>query len=261
MTREKPILGVVHLKALPSAPRARLAFPQVLELALADAKALADGGVDGIFLENFGDAPFCKGTRADPVAPDVPAALAVVAREVRLATSLPVGINCLRNDAVAALGAAVVAGASWVRVNVLTGAAVTDQGILDAEAERVLAYRRRVGASARILADLFVKHAQPLAPAPLADAARDLAERSGADGLILTGARTGAPVDPGQVRAVRAAVGAFPIWIGSGLDPDNAATLLPLCDGAIVGTWFKVDGRIDHPVDPDRVRKLTQIRS
>ncbi len=253
----KPLVGVVHLRPLPSAARgAAGSFEAVLEAAVRDARALAAGGVDGVLVENFGDAPFRRGTVDDPVSPDVPAALAVAARELRRETSLPVGVNCLRNDGVAALGAAAIAGARWVRVNVLTGCAVTDQGRIDGEAARVLAYRKLLGLETTLLADLLVKHAVPLAPPPLAVAAVDLAERSGADGLVVSGARTGQPPDAPFIREVRAAVGDFPIWLGSGLSEANAAELWPLCDGAIVGTAVKEDGDVGRPVDRGRVERL-----
>lgn len=249
-------MGVVHLGPCPSAARAHGAFDAVLERALADAKALRDGGADAVMVENFGDVPFHKGTRDDPVPPDVPAALAVAAREVRQLTRLPVGVNCLRNDGVAAVGAAAVAGATWVRVNVLTGAMVTDQGTIEGEAARVMAYARRLAAPPRVLADLLVKHAVPLAPVDPRVAARDLAERSGADGLILTGGRTGEPVDAAFLSLVRGAVGDFPVWIGSGLTPDNAGALWPGCDGAIVGTALKRGGRVTEAVEEARVAAL-----
>ena len=38
--------------------------------------------------------------------------------------------------------------------------------------------------------------------------------------------------DPGLLADVRSAVGAFPVWIGSGLDLHNAGDLWPQCDGA-----------------------------
>ncbi|MEQ1632111.1 MAG: BtpA/SgcQ family protein [Planctomycetota bacterium] len=252
---EKPLLGVVHLRALPSASR-HVSMDEVFAWAERDAAALAAGGVDGLVVENFGDAPFHKGTVSDPVAPDVPAALAVVARELRLRHDLPVMVNCLRNDGIAALGAAAVAGAKWVRVNVLASAYVTDQGVIEGEAARLCAYRKQLASKTKILADFLVKHATPLAPFDLGAAARDLAERSGADGLVLSGSRTGEPVDEARLDAVRAAVRDFPVWLGSGLDTDNAAALWPRCDGAIVGTSLKRGGRVDAPVDRARVSAL-----
>jgi membrane complex biogenesis BtpA family protein len=253
MTR--PLLGVVHLPPLPSA-RGHRSMADVLAVALADARAYATAGFDGLVVENFGDAPFHKGTVDDPVPPDVTAGLAVAAAQVAAATGLPVGVNCLRNDGMAALGAAAVVGARWIRVNVLAGAYVTDQGVIEGEAARLAAYRRQLGWNGALLADYLVKHAAPLAPVDVATGAKDVAERSGADGLVLSGSRTGQPVDADLLDAVRAAVGAFPIWIGSGLTADNAATLWPRCDGAIVGTWCKRDGRLAEPVDVGRARAL-----
>jgi membrane complex biogenesis BtpA family protein len=228
----------------------------VFERALADGRALAAGGVDGLVVENFGDVPFRRGDAGDPNPPDVAAALAVVGDRLRAATGLPIAINCLRNDGIAALGAAAACGARWIRVNVLTGAYVTDQGLIAGEAARLFAYRRQLHSEVEVLADFLVKHAAPLAPVVVADAARDLAERSGAAGLVLSGSRTGAPVDVALLDTVREAVGRFPIWIGSGLTPKNAPMLWPRCDGAIAGTWCKRGGRVDAPVDLRRVRSL-----
>jgi uncharacterized protein len=251
----KPLLGVVHLQPLPSSSR-HAGMDAVFDAAMADARALQAGGVDGVVVENFGDAPFHKGDARDPVSPDVPAALAIVAHRIRTELGLPVAVNCLRNDGIAALGAAAVAGAQWIRVNVWSGAYCTDQGVIESEAARVLAFRKRLGARVRILADFMVKHARPLVPFEPADAAKDLAQRSGADAMILSGTRTGEPVDVAWLDTVRAAVGRFPIWIGSGLTPDNAAALWPRCDGAIVGTFVKRGGRVAAPVDVERVRAM-----
>jgi membrane complex biogenesis BtpA family protein len=255
MSTARPLLGVVHLRASPSAAR-HSSMSELLAAAVADAKAWAAAGFDGLIVENFGDAPFHRGTIDDPVPPDVVATLAVAAQAVAAATSLPAGINCLRNDGVAALGVAAAVGARWIRVNVLAGTYATDQGLIVGEAARLFAYRRQLRSDVAVLADYLVKHAAPVGPVDVASGARDLAERSGAAGIVLSGRRTGEPVAADLLAAVRAAVGTFPIWLGSGLDADNAADLWPRCDGAIVGSSCKRDGRIDQPVDPARARAL-----
>jgi len=249
------LLGVLHLGALPGA-RGHVSMADVVDRAVADAEAYAQADFDGLIVENFGDAPFRRGTADDPVTPDVVAGLAIVADRAQRATGLPVGVNCLRNDGVAAFGVAAAVGAAWVRVNVLAGAYVTDQGVISGEAARIAAYRRQVGSDAALLADFMVKHAAPLAPLDVASGAKDLAERSGADGLVLSGQRTGQPVDADLIDAVREAVGAFPIWIGSGLTADNAASLWPRCQGAVVGTSCKAGGVASAPVDVERARRL-----
>lgn len=53
-----PIIGMIHLRALPGASAFSISFKHVLDTALTDAKALTEGGIDGFILENFGDVPF-----------------------------------------------------------------------------------------------------------------------------------------------------------------------------------------------------------
>ncbi|HSG48601.1 MAG TPA: BtpA/SgcQ family protein, partial [Longimicrobiales bacterium] len=91
----KPLVGMVHLLPLPGSPRWGGTMGAVVDQALADAEALASGGMDGILVENFLDAPFF----ADRVPPETVAAMARVASAVVAASRAPVGINVLRNDA------------------------------------------------------------------------------------------------------------------------------------------------------------------
>jgi predicted TIM-barrel enzyme len=88
----------------------------------------------------------------------------------------------------------------------------------------------------------------------LGQAARDAWDRGLADGLITSGLATGAATDPARIRAVKEAVPAAPVWIGSGLTPENAVELLSLADGAIVGTTLMQDGVAGNGVDPERIR-------
>jgi membrane complex biogenesis BtpA family protein len=228
----------------------------VLEAAARDAGALAEGGAAAVVVENFGSAPFPKAGSA----PATVAMMAVAAARVREVCGLPVGVNVLRNDALAALGVAVATGAAFLRVNVLVGASVTDQGLIEGDARALLLERRRLGAlHVAILADVRVKHAAPLAPQPLAQEIHDARARGGADGILVTGDGTGRPVDAEALDEARAAVGEAPLYVASGLTAKNAPRLTPRVDGAIVGTWLKEDGRVDAPVDPKRVARLAAL--
>ncbi len=255
------LYGVVHLLALPGAPLGSPGRQAVLDRALRDAEALVRGGVEGCVVENFGDAPFPPGD-ADP---HVPAFLAVAADRLRreFGDALQVGVNALRNDARAALAAAAAAGASFVRVNVLAGAAWTDQGLVQGRAAEVLAYRRSLGhgpGSLRIFADVFVKHARPLGWTDIGEAAADTALRAGADALIVTGAATGRGASLADARRVRAAAPRHPLWVGSGVRPDTLADWVAVADGAIVGTFLHEDADLRRPLDPDRVAALVEAR-
>jgi hypothetical protein len=248
----KPVVGMVHLLPLPGAPRWGGSMDRVLERALADARALADGGVDGVLVENFLDAPFYPAR----VPAETIAALAVVVREVATAVAVPVGVNVLRNDALAGVSIACAAGARFVRVNVHTGAMLGDQGWLHGEAHETLRLRARLGARVAILADVLVKHAVAPPGLDIAQAARDARHRGLADGLVVSGAATGEATDPTRILSVKRAVPDTPVWIGSGITPENARALLDIADGAIVGSTLMHDGRAGEGVDPARVREL-----
>jgi hypothetical protein len=249
-------VGVVHLLPLPAAPRGSAGFEAVRARALADAEALALGGAEGAIIENFGDAPFARG----PVDPHVVAAMALLVAEVRQRhPALPLGVNVLRNDARAALGIAAVAGADWVRVNVMAGAAVTDQGVIEGNAHEWLRYRRELGAErVQFLADVHVKHARPLGGGPIGEAAADLHNRAGADVLIVTGRATGAPAAEADVAEVRAAAPGAAIWLGSGVSHASAAHWRSRVDGAIVGTALHAGGDVRAPLDVERVARMAE---
>ncbi len=246
-------IGVIHLEPLPGSPRAQ-AMSQVLAAATEDARAYLEGGVDALIVENFGDAPFF----ATGVEPVTVAAMAVAVREIRqLAGELPVGVNVLRNDGFSALSVAHVCGASFVRVNVHVGAAVTDQGIVQGDAARLLRLRQQLGAEVAVYADVAVKHAVPLGSwsDPLNEA-RDATGRGLADALIVTGHATGQPIDLELARAIRDDQPGVRLLAGSGVEPGQAEQLRGRVDGAIVGTWAKGDGQVGNRVDAGRVRQL-----
>ena len=254
------LIGVIHLPPLPGDARGgQRSYQECYAHALADGRALIEGGVDGIIIENFGSAPFQKGDASDPAPPHQVAALTAVATAlISEGSGVQVGINCLRNDARAALGVAAAVGAHFIRVNVLSGAYVTDQGLIEGEAASVLRYRRQLEApQLKIFADMLVKHAAPLAPLTAEQAALDTWKRGGADALIVSGSGTGAPVSATLLGSVQRAVRAeVPIYIGSGLTLENLTELAPLASGAIVGTALKVNGELSAPVDPRRVRAM-----
>jgi hypothetical protein len=187
----------------------------------------------------------------------VVAAMTALACAVRRAVDLPLGINVLRNDGQSAMAVAMAAGAQFIRVNVLCGARVTDQGVINGIAHDLLRDRLILGAkSVAILADVDVKHSAPLAARPLAEEVADTAERGLADGLIVSGTGTGKATDPRHVQAAKQAAPSTPLFIGSGVDLNTIGQYLGHADGFIVGTAVKKDGRLENPVDVDRVKEL-----
>ncbi len=250
----KPIIGMLHLPALPGSPLYAGSMPNIRELLLSDAQKLADGGVHGLMMENFGDTPFFPAR----VPAETIAQMTALASDVKRAVpDLPLGINVLRNDGLSALAIAHAVHADYIRVNVLCAARLADQGILHGIAHDLLRLRIQLSAQhIRIFADVDVKHSAPLAPRPIADEVDDTIERGLADALVVSGAGTGKPTDPSKLRDVKQAAGKTPVFLGSGVSPQTIANLWHHADGFIVGTYFKVDGNPLNAVDVSRVRNF-----
>lgn len=254
-SRTKLLIGVIHLQPLPGSAGWRGDLDAVIERAVQDARAYERGGVHAVFLENFGDVPFTKSA----VGPATVAAMSAAGRAVRVAIKLPLGFNVLRNDARAALALCAACQGSFIRVNVHTGAMLTDQGVIEGKAHDTLRYRRQICPQAAILADVHVKHAVPLGGWTLEVAARDTFERGLADALIVSGAGTGLAADVGDLERVRRACPQAKILLGSGVTAENARDYLAAADGFIVGTSLKVRGRVTNPVDPKRAAALARV--
>jgi membrane complex biogenesis BtpA family protein len=248
------LLGVVHLRPLPDSPRYDGDLAGVVAAAERDARALAAAGFEGIVVENFGDAPFLPG----PVTPVTVAAMTACALAVRAAApGLSLGINVLRNDAEAALAVAVAASAEMIRVNVHTGARVTDQGLVEGRAHVTLRQRRALGADrVALLCDVDVKHSAPLAPRPLAEEAHDLASRGLADAVLVTGTGTGRGVALRDLEAVLGAV-EVPVLVASGVTVETIPDL-SRAHGVIVGSCLRATGRAGDPVDPAAARRFAE---
>ena len=251
----KAFIGVVHLLPLPGSPRWGGSMRAVIDRAEEEANILEQGGVNGIIVENFGDVPFHTG-RLDP---ETISGMTVAVGRVMETVSVPVGINMLRNDALSALGIAAVTGAKFIRVNVHYGVMAAEEGLIEGEAFQTMRRRQALNADVKVLADVLVKHAVPLGPVDLGLIARETAQRGLADGLIVSGPATGEETASSDVSVVRRAVPDSLVLVGSGVTEENISRVIEHSDGAIIGTSLKEGGIVTNRVDPERVRRMSEI--
>jgi hypothetical protein len=238
---------------LPGSPSYQGEWNKILPFILKDAESLTKGGVDALMIENYGDLPFFP----DRVPSETVAHLAVLGRAVKKQFKLPLGINVLRNDGIAALAIAKAAGADFVRVNILTGASLTDQGIIQGKAHEIMRFRKKIDAShIPVFADVAVKYSSALSERTLEAEVEETLHRSGADGLIVSGAGTGKPVDLERLKTVKQIASGVSVWIGSGVTVENIDELSPFADGFIVGSSLK--SSLEAPIDEKRVKNLVE---
>ena len=251
----KSIIGMIHVGALPGTPRSCTPLPRIIEQAVAEAQLYQTAGVDAIALENMHDIPYLRGA----VGPEITAAMAVLAREVKQASGLPCGVQILAGANREALAVALAGGLDFVRVEGFVFGHVADEGYIESCAGDLLRYRRQIGAeSVLVLTDIKKKHS---AHAVTSDV--DIAETARAarfflsDGVVVTGTATGAATDLEELRQVKTSVD-LPVLVGSGVTIDNVDAYLAVADALIVGSWFKQDGRWDRPVDARRAARFME---
>lgn len=246
------LIGMVHLGALPGSPGHRSSMASILEAARLDAERLIEGGADALLVENMGDLPYLRGA----VAPETVAAMAIATHEIAK-LGCPIGVQVLAGANLEALGVAVAAGASFIRVEAFAYAHVADEGWLEASAGPLLRARKNLGASVAIWADIQKKHAAHAVTADLgiADLARGTAF-AGADAVIVTGKETGDAASLNDVES--AALAGLPVLVGSGVKADNARAVSRRASGVIVGTALKEDNDWRRPVSVVRVRQIKE---
>lgn len=252
--KKKFWIGMIHLPPLPGSPGYAGSMEKILRTVRRDGEILQAAGAAGLMIENFGDVPFFP----DRVPPETVASIAAAAAEAARLFRVPLGINVLRNDAASAIAVAAAVGARFIRCNVHTGSAVTDQGIISGRAAWTARKRAELGWDGEIWADVLVKHAAPLGETSPGEIARDTAYRGLADGLVVSGAATGAPLSLELLQKVKRGVSDRPILTGSGITAANLKEYLPFADGFIVGTSLKEGGRTTAPVSRRRAETFAR---
>ncbi|MBW7455981.1 BtpA/SgcQ family protein [Paenibacillus sepulcri] len=250
---DKAVIGMIHLKALPGSPHFQGGnLDAIFDFAMNDVRAFEEGKVDGLMLENSWDIPFSK---PEDIGMDTTAAFAALAVRIKQETNLPIGINCLANAAIPALAVAKAADLPYVRVNQWVNAYVANEGFIEGASAKAMRFRSNIkGENIKIFADVHVKHGSHsiVADRSLADQTRD-AIFFDADVLIATGNRTGHETSVDEVKGIKSNTD-LPVIVGSGMSVDNAANILSECNGCIVGSSLKIDGKWWNPVDVDRAK-------
>lgn len=251
---EKPVLAMLHLRALPGDPRYGRgdSMENVVRQARQDLISLQDGGVDGVIFSNEFSLPYQR--RVSPV---TVAAMARVIGELLPLIRVPFGVDVI-SDATAAIELAAAVGAKWVR-GTFTGAYAGDGGIQNTDVAATLRRKRDLGLfDLRLLYFVNQESDVYLNDRDIQSIARSVIFKCAPDGLCVSGESAGMAASSELITRVKAVAGTTPVFANTGCTAENIAEKLSICDGAVVGTAFKVDGNFEQPVDPARVQAFMQ---
>lgn len=249
----KPVVGVIHVGALPATPASTESVSELVARAREEANLYRASGVDAVIIENMHDVPYLRGT----VGPEIVAAMTVIGGAVKDKSELPVGIQILAGANIAAMAVAHAAGLDFIRAEGYVFAHIADEGWIESSAAELLRYRRMIGAqTVEVWADVKKKHSSHAITTDISlGATAEAAEFMRGDRVIVTGGTTARPPELSDVREVKAHC-RLPVMLGSGIDADNITDFYQEADGFIIGSYFKQGGHWANAVDARRVEKL-----
>ena len=252
-SNSKPVVGVIHVGALPGTPRSSLTVAELIRTAREEAKIYRECGVNGIIVENMHDVPYLRGE----VGPEIVAAMTAIGCEVKSECALPAGIQILAGANIAAMAVAHAAGLDFIRAEGYAYAHVADEGLIQASAAELLRYRRAIGAErVQVWTDVKKKHAAHAITADVSlGETAETVEFMGADCVIVTGSVTGQPPRIVDVQEAKSHC-TLPVFLGSGIGENNIGEFYEEADGFIIGSAFKVDGLWSNTIDPARVTRF-----
>jgi hypothetical protein len=248
-----PIIGMIHIDALPGTPNYKGSVKKIIDKALAEALVYFDNGIDAIGIENMHDVPYLNKS-ADH---EISTLISIIGYEIKSKFNLPVGLQILAGANKQALAAANSAGLDFIRTEGFVFSHIADEGFINSDAGELLRYRKIIGANnILIFTDIKKKHSShTITNDTSIEETSHAAEFFLSDGLIVTGKATGLEADVEEIISVKKST-KLPVLIGSGVNERNIETYLPHCDAMFIGSYFKKNGNWKNTIDPNRVNSF-----
>jgi uncharacterized protein len=252
---KKPVIGMVHLGALPGSPLYDAGGgPEALVQAAArDLDALRTAGFDAVMFGNENDRPyeFAVDTAST-------ATMAYVIGRLRDKIRVPFGVNVLW-DPMSSVALAAATGAAFVR-EIFTGTYASDMGPWTPDAGKAMRYRDRLARSdLAMLFNVSAEFAHSLDQRSLPDRARSAVFSSIPDAVLVSGQITGEAAALSDLEAVKKVLPDTPVMANTGVKHATVADVLKIADGCIVGSALKIDGNTWKPVDPNRAVEFMRL--
>jgi len=237
---KKPIIGMIHLDYLPGQIGFK-GFDFLIKKALEDLQALEKGGVEGVMIENWKDEtdnPF--------VSTNIIEDLIKVSDIITKNTNLPIGINVLPNDYRAAFLIAKKCNLKFIQSDVFVDHVRTNYSYSNQKPFEIKVdlkdfenQRKKYNCeNVLVFASIHPKHYITLENKTILESAKE-ALANKADVIVITGKITGEEPILENVKKIKENIKNIILFVGSGLNENNAKSLLEYADGAIVGTAFK----------------------
>ena len=250
---QKPIIGMIHVEALPGTPKYSGDVKQIIAKAAAEAKLYNSLGVKVLMIENMHDTPYLNRN----VGPEITSLMSIIMYDLKQKFGLPLGVQILAGANFDAMAAAYSSGSDFIRAEGFVFSHIADEGLFNSDAGALLRYRKSIGADhIKVFTDIKKKHSSHsiTADTDIVETAK-AAEFFMSDGVIITGSSTGHEPSLDEIREVKNKI-KIPVLAGSGITAKNVKDYMEYCDALIIGSYFKEEGKWFNPIDPGRVENL-----
>ncbi|MCL2563862.1 MAG: BtpA/SgcQ family protein [Oscillospiraceae bacterium] len=247
----KCIIGMVHLKALPTAPLYRAPYEDIFTRAKEDLEALQEGGAHAAIIENFYDMPYWTECGTETLV-----AMANLVTRLKEIAKIPLGVNIQFGCAKEEVAVAAICGAAFIRCENFAESRGGSFGMAPASAGIVMRAKKQLDSECLVFADVNVKHSVPAYPGQTIDESIQESMDSGADAVIVTGLVTGKSPELSDIIALREKFPHVPLIIGSGVKKENIKDFLRCAEGVIVGTSLKSQKDGETYIDIAKVKEL-----
>lgn len=226
-----PIFGMIHL-----------AGEKPVEQALEELRIYAGEGLTGAIIENYHSDTYMVRRTLDRITPQ---------------HTFHIGVNILANEFAEAFRMAGSSGAAFIQLDYVAGKYRRYASEPQEFNHRAYQYWQNRFPEVKVFGGVWPKYYEPV---PGSDLAADLRDAMGrADAVVVTGSGTGAETPLEKIAEFRKHLGPYPLIVGAGMTPENAAAQLAIADGAIVGTAFKEAGNTKLPVELARVKMFMDV--
>ena len=259
--KDKAIIGMLHLDALPGDPRytAHDSLEIIVEHARMDLKALIDGGVDAVLISNEFSFPYQR--KMDYV---TVACMARIIGEIKRDITVPFGVDAI-SDGAATLELARAVDADFCR-GTFSGVYVGDGGFYDNDISKLLRRKTELHLSdLKMLYFINPESDKNLDTRELSEIAKSIVFKTGADGLCISASAAGQDVNEKLIQSVKEALPNVAILVNTGCRSDTVQSKLKYADAAVVGTYFKMGGKLQDEngnnvrVDVNRVIEFMDV--
>ena len=250
---KKPIIGCLHLRALPGSPRwdSSFSIQEHIDLMSEQARILMDLGYDAAVFANEADIPYVQS-----VSPAVIATYTRIVTEVKKELTIPFGIGVLL-DPIATLYIASATGAAFCR-GAFSLNAVSDYGAVNRNPGEIWRYAKSIGAeNIPVYTGIEAHSGTLLDTRKVEDIYLSGVINLPIAGYIVSGPGKTPPEETVMARCKRVNPN-IPIIFNNGSTPENVKGMLPYCDAVLVGTSIKRDGYLYNEIDRDRAARFIQ---